>query len=519
MRRALLVWIGVTCAALAGLGPRAVVAAGEDPPVEMKSTWVPPAPATPGRDVAAAGAAAALAREVGRYLTSGEPERAVAIARSRLSPDTTNAALRGILIKGYAFRDCVCLPVPPAPAAFAPAAGAAPGSPAGRWPCDASFLPRATGDSIAAVIATEERLAPNDLAGHLLAVDHEIDHGSPGGLDAAIARLDRFDAATVDARLIERLSVTRRPPQLGVLARRLHQRNPRRADCMANERVISSLNQAADFEGAIAAYDAIAPDSLCARRLEAAATTTLVAGGRHEDLWQRLRIAPPGISTGDYYGMVLLATLAAAHFDTSLALQRLDHEKVNEESYPEPARAVLAELRRLLVAPAATGGEWEDLAAAPFLAAETYRHQTFLLYSLALRRSPHLERAARAMADDLAARNIPAAAASVCEGFAGGRRPGLDRRWDPRRGEYLRKSAAYYFLAEDDAACRAVLAALDAPAPADDLLAGAAALRAGDRAAAGPLLARAAAAAPEPAMRETAERLGALAAEAGGGAR
>jgi len=505
MRRILLIWVGAACAALAGGGGvGGVLAAGEG--------------VAPGRGVADAGAASALWREVGRFLASGEADRAVTIARSRLHPDTANAALRGVLIKGYAMRDRVCLPVPPVPAAFA-TAGAVAGAQAGRWPCDASFLPRATRDSIAAVIATEERLAPDDLASHFLAVDHEISFGSPAGLAAALERLDRFDPAAVDAGLSERISVTRRPVQLGVLARRLHARAPRRSDCMANERVISGLTQAADFDLAAAAYDSLAPDSLCARRLRSGAASALVVGGRYEELWRRLRVAPPGISTGDYYGTVLLATLAAAHFDTALALQRLDHERVNEESYPEPARAVLAELRRLLLAPAAAGREWEDLAAAPFLAADAYRDARLLLRSFALRRSPHLEPAARAMADDLAGRNIPAAAARICEDFAGGRAPDLDRRWDPRRIEYLRKAAAYYFRAEEDEACRAVLAALEAPEAADDLLAGAAALRVGDRAAAGALFARAAAGAPEPGMQETAVRLGTLAAAADPGAR
>lgn len=448
---------------------------------------------------------AALVRQTARLLMTGEADRAVAIARATLHPDTADAPLRAELIKGYAVRDRVCLPVPPTPAAFAPA-------PAGHSACDASFLPRATRDSIAAVIAAEMRLAPDDLASYLLTVDHELNFGTPLGLSAALAPLGRFDPAAVDERLLERLSMTRRPAQLGVLARALLARNPRRADCMANERVLSGLAQGADFDGVRALWEALAADSLCARRLGSVAASALTAGARYGELWELTRVAPPGTSAVEYYGTVLLSTLAAAHFDTERALMRLDYERVNEESYPEPARAILADLRRLLAAPAAAGGDWAVLAMDPFLAGENYRDARHLIYSLALRRDPHLAPAARAMAEDLAGQNIPAAAARVCNEFAGGLVPALDRRWDPRRPEYLRKAAAYYFMAEDDAACLAALAALEAPEPADDLLAGAAALRAGDPWVA--RLTRARERAPEPAMQETAARLLALAEEA-----
>jgi hypothetical protein len=84
------------------------------------------------------------------------------------------------------------------------------------------------------------------------------------------------------------------------------------------------------------------------------------------------------------------------------------------------------------------------------------------------------------MATDLAAKDYWLLTAFRYEDIAGGRKAGLDQRWNPHRANYLRLAAAYYLAAEDDASVRAMVAGIQEPLPEDHLVAGVAALRSGD---------------------------------------
>jgi hypothetical protein len=94
-------------------------------------------------------------------------------------------------------------------------------------------------------------------------------------------------------------------------------------------------------------------DGVCDRQLLPTTTMALAVGGRYRELWDHARIVPADLDARDYYRYALTAALAAAHFDTERARKRLEHEKANEEAYPEEARHVLAEVRALLADPAA----------------------------------------------------------------------------------------------------------------------------------------------------------------------
>ncbi len=441
-------------------------------------------------------------RRATQTLTAGEFDRAIAICHGELRPDSANAALRALLVQAYTMRDRVCFPVPPTREAFV-------AMEEGNERCEVSFVPAATRDTIAAVIAVEEMLAQDARGGggRFLRVDHELRFGTPAALARELDRLLSADSAAVGRHLLTQFPSTLRPAMLRVAAGCVLATSPRPLPCEEAARLTGAFMQAADWDGVRAVLAAVPGDSSCVRQLSPLVASVLVISGGYRELWDLMRTTPREAGPIEYYRSMLTGALAAAHFDPGLARERLEFERVNEEAYPEPARLVLTDLRAILGDSAATGEAWEALAAHDLLASEQFRDVRFLLHSLALRRNPRLTTAGTAMATDLIGRGIPLAAARVYEELAGGRRPELDRRWDPRRPEYLRLAAAYYFKAEDDAACRAALAAIDEPAPEDDLLGGAAALRVGETVAAHALLQRAVERAPLGGMAQTATEL------------
>jgi hypothetical protein len=442
-----------------------------------------------------------------RWVRGKEYDRAIALCHSRLRPDSSDARLRAMLAWAYAGRDRVCLPLALTSEAFATGDGQ-------EVPCDLGIVAPATRDSILAVYDLEEALAPEALASHLPRIEYEFRFGTPAAVSARLERLRRFNEAEVQRHLIEQLAAIHRPPMMAAAARYLLGTDLGVLDCPSLQRVITSLVTAADFDGALEVIGHVPADGVCDRQLLPATTMALAVGGRYPELWDRAKVVPADLDPRDYYRYALTAALAAAHFDTARAQKRLEHEKANEEAYPEEARHVLAELRALLADPASPAERWEALAEDPFTQGDRLADVRFLLRTLAYARNPRHELSNLALAEDLAQRGLPLLAAFRFEDLAGGRNPGLDRRWDPRRPRFLRRAAAQYFAAEDDVSCRAVLAEIPERKAEDELMDGVAAYRMGDLGAARAALARAREKAPEAAMAEAAGRLGAF---AGGG--
>ncbi len=445
----------------------------------------------------------APAVRVNRYLVAHEFDRAAGVCRDQVRDDRSDPALRASCAQTLVMRDRVCLPAPPDAEALHESA-------AGTRNCDASFLSRAAQDSIAGLLAVEVQLAPDDIQSYLLSVDHEIRFGTPDRLRLALAGMRRFEASDIHDELLVRLQTIQRPGMAAVAARAALESGPDPLGCDAALKIAGSLLQAGDFDRALAGLGRAPADSSCVRQRTAMAASILTVAGRHRELWELTRRAPSGIATIEYYRYVLLSSLAAAHFDSSLARNRLDYEEANQSSYPELAGTFLDDLRALLDEPAAPGEAWAELAERDLVAGVRFGEVRVLLRSLALRRNPRLGSVALDQANDLASRSQLRSAGEVLEDVAGGRQPELDRRWDPRRPEYLRQSAVYYFKADDDISCREVLDAIDEPNATDRLLAGAAALRAEDWAVAKSHLEQVKTPAADVGQVETANRLLAL---------
>lgn len=494
--RALLAAGAAVAIALAGPGPAAAQKDPEAEKIDAQSRPSKTAGETP-------------AQKADRWVRGKEYDRAIALCRSHLRPDSSDAGLRAVLAWAYAGRDRVCLPLPVTTAAFAPGEGQ-------QIPCDLGIVAPATRDSIRAVYDAEEALAPGVLASHLPRIEYLLRFGTPAEASTRLEGLRRFDEAEVQRHLVEQLAAIHRPPMLAAAARYLLGTDLGALDCPSLQRLITSFVTAADFDGAMEVIGHVPADSVCDRQLLPTTTMALVVGGRFRELWEISRVVPPDLDPRDYYRYALTAALAAAHFDSARAWRRLEHEKANEEAYPEEARHVLAELRALLADSGSPAERWEALAADPFMQGERFADVRFLLRTLALERDPRYGPSNLALAEDLVRRELPLLAAFRFEDLAGGRSPGLDRRWDPRRPRFLRQAAAQYFKAEDDVSCRAVLAGIPERKAEDELVAGVAAYRLGDVAAAREALGRAREKAPEVAMAQAAARLGAFAAGAHG---
>jgi hypothetical protein len=448
--------------------------------------------------------------EANRLIAMGQHQRAIELCRANLHPHASDAKLRAFLVRAYLERDRICLPLPPTTSKFRQQAE----SSVPR--CELSLVPRATRDTAEAVIRQEEMIAPDKLDSHLPAIDYQLKDGTPAGLRRELERLERFDESRLQAHLIGQLPTARRASLIAVATDRILGTATDTLRCPDYQPLIYALVIAGNMEGVMEAIDRIPADGDCDRQLLPIITTALTVGGRYRELHSLTRALPIEIGAIDYYRYTLTAALAAAHFDTAVARQRLDHERVNEEAYPEPAREMLWKVRELIADPETSGEDWAGAAEEGLMTDPRFRDIRHLALTLALRRSPRLRQVVQSLADDLNSRRFQLLTANLYERVAGGRNPGLDQRWDPRRPEFLSLAAASYLAGEDDASCRAVIAAIDHPAVDDRFIDGIAALRMGDLTGAISALELVREQARAPAMAEAAERLLALAADVTG---
>lgn len=449
------------------------------------------------------------AQRANGLIQRGEPQRAIGVCLSHLTPDSSNAELRAVLGRAYVARDRVCLPVPPTAVAFQTIEAA-------PFRCQLSIVPPATRDTVMAVFRAQSALAPDDIRSSLLVADYEARYGTLEGLRGELEKLARFhddDAkGKIRTHLIGQVTALERPAAEGVIAATILGTDPDTLDCPEIQRLVTALVRSGNFDGAAAALGRVPSDGRCDRVLMPTATMALAVSGRHRELWKITRSLALDIDTISYYRYALTAILAASHFDTTMACKRLAHERLNEDAYPEEARSFLGALDSLLIQPAAPAERWADLAERSLLADGRFDDVRYLLHSLALKRDLRLERSNQALADNLVKRELPLLAAPRFVELAGGLSPGLDRRWDPRRPRFLRQAAECTFAIEDDASCVAFLELIPEPTAEDELMAGVVALRSGDRAAARVAFVRAERQARLPAMVEAARGLAEIAA-------
>jgi hypothetical protein len=412
-----------------------------------------------------------------RLILDEDPVGAIAVCKANLKADSSDAPLRAMLGWAYIARDRVCLPLPTTAEEFVKAEE-------GHLKCAISLVPVSCADTVKTVLAEEARLAPDSLQTGLIALDYLMRFGTAVQVRAKLQDLDKFDRVKVQGHLYEQTSAVHRPPILAVIGEYLLASDPRTFDCPEFERFVSLLAEAGNMDGVEVAIGRIPEDGVCPKMMLDPSTQVLIAGGRYETLWLRTKNVFENMDPIGYYRYAVTASLAAAHFDTALALQRLAHEDTNRESYPEVAQTLLDDITALLKEPAASGDKWAALADQDMMLDGRFTDVRTLLRSLAMRRNPRLEAIGNALATELAI--APhydwLLAAFRYEDLAGGRNPGLEQRWNPHRAKYLRLAANYYLAAEDDASVRALLAGIEdkEKLPEDHLMAGVAELRSGD---------------------------------------
>jgi hypothetical protein len=408
-----------------------------------------------------------------RMIMDHDPLGAIAVCKANLKSDSSDAPLRSMLNWAYIARDRVCLPLPPSAAEFVKAED-------GHLKCVVNIVPTTCADTVQTVLADEVRVATDQTAAGLIAIDYLMRFGTPEQVRADLEKVGELDPERVQGHLLEQVAAIHRPPILAVVGDYLLASDMRTMSCPEFERLIRLLAEAGNVDGAEIAIGRIPQDDLCPKMMLDTSTRTLIAGERYETLWKQTKNIFANMDPIGYYRFALTASLAAAHFDTSLALKRLAHEKTNEEAYPESGRILLADITALLREQAAPGEKWAELADRDFMLDGRFSEVQTLLRTLALKRNPRLEAVGNALAVDLASRDLWLLAAFRYEDLAGGRNAGLEQRWNPHRISNLRLAAAYYLAAEDNASARAMVAGIQDPLPEDRLVAGVAALRSGD---------------------------------------
>jgi len=473
-RSALLVGIVVSAALLAA--SPLVVAADEPMP--------PPAAFSASQD-SLAGEKGKLAGEKGqprpmdpvnranRLILDQNPKEAIAVCKANLKPDSSDAPLRAMLGWAYIARDRVCLPLPPSIAEYVKAED-------GHLRCAINLVPVTCADSCTALLNDEARLAPGKIETEFMALDYLMRFGTAAQVSAQLGEMKKFDPVKVQGHLFEQTAAIHRPTVLRVVGDYLLAADPKTFDCPEFERLANLLTEAGNLDGAEVAIGRIPQDKVCPKMMLDTSTRVLIVGGKYETLWLRTKNIFTDMDPIGYYRFALTASLAAAHFDTALAIQRLDHEQENRDSYPPMAQQLLDDVTALLKEPAASGDKWAELADRDIMLDGRFSDVRTLCQSLALRRNPRLEAVSSAMAADLAAKEYWLLTAFRYEDMAGGRKAGLDQRWNPHRVQYLRLAAAYYLAAEDDASAQAMVAGIAEQLPEDHLVAGVAALRSGD---------------------------------------
>ena len=408
-----------------------------------------------------------------RLIVDQNPQEAIAVCKANLKPDSSDAPLRAMLGWAYIARDRVCLPLPPSAAEYVRAED-------GHLRCAINLVPVTCADSCTALLNEEKRLAPNKVETEFIALDYMMRFGTAAQVRAKLEEMRKFDPVQVQGHLFEQTAAIHRPTVLAVVGDYLLAADPKTIACPEFERLINLLTEAGNLDGAEVAIGRIPQDNICPKMMLDTSTRVLIAGGRYETLWLRTKNIYTDMDPIGYYRFALTSSLAAAHFDTALAVQRLDHEQDNRESYPPMAQQLLDDITALLKEPAAPGEKWVELADRDIMLDGRFSDVRTLLRSLALRRNPRLEAVGTAIATDLAEKNYWLLTAFRYEDLAGGRKAGLDQRWNPHRANYLRLAAAYYLAAEDDASAQAMVAGIQEPLPEDHLVAGVAALRSGD---------------------------------------